>query len=126
MEDFLEFDSMDDSSEDPIKIKEKVLLEIEEDMRELDMIRNYTDSMDDDFLEYLNNLEQSKLEIFKQTLMDKFPVLRDAGVVVGGGLLGLGGFLMSPLVGIGTFITGISVGAAVYGIHHKNNKIELK
>lgn len=61
------------------------------------------------------------LEKGKRFLKEKLIFMRDAAIIVGGGILGLPGFLLGPFVGLGTIVTGASAGiATVYGIHKVN------
>ena len=67
-----------------------------------------------------NNTDQSVVNLEKaaEYAKDKFVIARDIAIVVGGSVLGLGGFFLGPFVGIGTVVAGASAGgAAVAGIH---------
>ena len=66
------------------------------------------------------NTEQGviNLERANEYVKDKIIIIRDISIVVGGGILGAGGFLLGPLVGIGTVIAGSAAGGAVVtGLH---------
>lgn len=66
----------------------------------------------------LNHLERAS-----EYVKDRIIIARDIGIVVGGGLLGAGGFILGPFVGIGTMIAGGAAGGAVVtGLH----KVDIK
>lgn len=64
----------------------------------------------------------TSLEKAAEYAKNKFIIARDIGIVVGGGLLGAGGFLLGPVVGIGTVIAGGAAGGAVVTGLHKVSK----
>ncbi len=78
-----------------------------------------------------NHVETARdnLAISEKYKDNKFLLARDAAIIIGGCVLGMGGFLLGPFVGIGTVAAGASAGsAAVYGIrkHHDNKTKKIK
>ena len=68
------------------------------------------------------NVHEAKEELQQGESLSKnrFKMLRDAAIMIGGGILGLPGLIFGPIVGIGTIAAGASAGGAiVYGIHKK-------
>lgn len=66
----------------------------------------------------LDNLEKAGIYVKSRLI-----IVRDMAIVIGGGLLGGAGFILGPIVGIGTVIGGVaSGGALVAGIHKASNK----
>jgi hypothetical protein len=58
------------------------------------------------------------LEKARKYVKDRLIMVRDISIVVGGGILGTGGFLLGPIVGVGTVIAGgVAGGAVVTGLH---------
>ena len=64
-----------------------------------------------------------QLEKAKSLIKDRLIIVRDIALVLGGGILGIGGFFLGPIVGIGTVIAGGAAGGATAaGIHKLSNK----
>ena len=64
-----------------------------------------------------------QLEKAKSLVKDRLIMVRDIALVVGGGILGIGGFFLGPIVGISTVIAGGAAGGATAaGIHKLSNK----
>jgi hypothetical protein len=66
-----------------------------------------------------NTSESVKLlEKAREHVKDRIIMIRDISIVVGGGILGVSGFLLGPMVGISTVIAGSAAGGAVVtGLH---------
>ncbi len=79
-----------------------------------------------------NNIEISKLETDKGVnnleeasvfVKDKLIMIRNISLIVGGGILGSSGFLLGPIIGVGTVIAGSAMGgAAVAGLNKLSKK----
>lgn len=52
---------------------------------------------------------------------DRIVMIRDIAIVTGGGILGLSGFLLGPLIGLGTMAAGLAGGGAAVAGLHKND-----
>jgi len=79
--------------------------------------------IDGEMEKVVENTEQSKINLEKSVehIRDRLIMVRDIAIVTGGGMLGITGFLLGPLVGIGTVVAGIAGGsAAVVGLHKVN------
>lgn len=80
------------------------------------MERQIEDSM-------INTQEGTKsLRKAGEYIKDRAVILRDVALVVGGGVLGTAGFLLGPLVGIGTIVAGVAGGSAAVATIHKVEK----
>lgn len=83
------------------------------------------DILDQEMEKVKENTEKGKISLEKSVdyVSNRLIVVRDVSIVVGTGLLGMTGFLLGPLVGIGTLAAGIAGGSvAVAGLHNKDNK----
>jgi len=72
----------------------------------------------------VENTEESKISLEKSIahVRDRLVMIRDIAIVTSGGIIGVTGFLLGPLVGIGTVVAGIAGGsAAVVGLHKVSN-----
>ena len=59
-----------------------------------------------------------QLKKSKNLLKDRLSMVRDVALVIGGGILGTPGFLLGPIIGVGTVIAGASAGGiTAFGIH---------
>ena len=79
--------------------------------------------IDEEMEKVVENTEKSKISLEKSIghIRDRLIMVRDIAIVTGGGMLGVPGFLLGPLVGIGTVVAGIAGGsAAVVGLHKVN------
>lgn len=81
------------------------------------------DMIDEEIEKVVENTETAKISLEKSVshVRDRLIMVRDIAIVTGGGILGVPGFLLGPLVGIGTVVAGIAGGsAAVVGLHKIN------
>lgn len=127
--------SDDEVDEHIIAERNQSINEITRDMEDIADSWSLVSSLIDEQGESLNtcstNLDNSEANttaglnsLIKTTeyVKDRFVMARDIGIVVGGGLLGVGGFLLGPVFGIGTVIAGGAAGGAVVTGLHKANK----
>lgn len=79
----------------------------------LNVAENHVEMTEINTNEAVNNLKKAG-----DHMRDRLIVARDISIVIGGGVIGLPGFLLGPFVGIGTVIAGGAAGgAAVAGLH---------
>jgi archaellum component FlaC len=79
--------------------------------------------IDEEMEKVVENTEAAKINLEKSVnhIRDRLIMVRDIAIVTGGGMLGITGFLLGPLVGMGTVVAGIAGGsAAVVGLHKVN------
>jgi len=133
--DFDDFDSDENNIEMIIaKERDDSLYEIEKDMEGIKEIWKslsvMVDEQGEEIDEGAKNIDDGvknteiateNLEEANNIVVNSLTKIRDVAIVVSGGLLGTIGFLLGPIVGIGTVAAGISAGGAtVYGIHKIN------
>ena len=58
-------------------------------------------------------------------IKDRGIILRDIAIVAAGGILGTTGFLLGPIIGVGTIIAGVAGGSAAVAGIHKVEKINI-
>jgi outer membrane lipoprotein SlyB len=84
----------------------------------IDHISNNIETVEKNTAKGIEDLE--KATIYNKS---KLVIVRDLALVIGGGVVGLGGFFLGPIIGAGTVIAGMGAGgAAVAGIHKIQQK----
>lgn len=81
--------------------------------KEIDQANTQIENTEENTTNAVDNLEKAS-----EYAKDKFIIARDVAIIIGGGVVGTGGFLAGPLIGVGTIAAGISAGiATVKGLH---------
>lgn len=122
-----------DSDIDEIIIKErnKSILEISQELEHVvdtyNIISTMIDNQKDNININLNKVENIEITINEATIdleksvdhdYKRLIMIRDISIVAGGGILGLSGFILGPIIGVGTIVGGMILGGVmVIGIN---------
>lgn len=94
-------------------IMQNLSMMINDQGEKIEIVEHKIDQVSENIKEGLDGLKGAS-----NYITDRIKIFRDVSIVVGGGILGTAGFLLGPIVGIGTVVAGIAGGsAAVAGIH---------